>query len=101
MGKTTTLKTIREAAEKRGYIVEGFAPTSRAAHQLRDAGISADTLQGFLARPRQPKPERHLYMVDESSLASTKQVRDFLPSSIRRPRFAHRGYPPASGRRGR
>ena len=60
-GKTTTLDSIREGAEQRGYAVEGFAPTSRAAHQLRDAGISADTLQGFLARgnqrrrrPRQP-----------------------------------------------
>ncbi len=78
VGKTTTLKTVREAAEQRGYIVEGFAPTSRAAHQLRDAGISADTLQGFLAKSKQPTPERHLYMVDESSLASTKQVHDFL-----------------------
>jgi conjugative relaxase-like TrwC/TraI family protein len=78
VGKTTALKTVREAAEQRGYVVEGFAPTSRAAHQLRDAGISADTLQGFLARAKQPTPERHLYMVDESSLASTQQVRDFL-----------------------
>jgi conjugative relaxase-like TrwC/TraI family protein len=78
VGKTTALRTVREAAEQRGYIVEGFAPTSRAAHQLRDAGISADTLQGFLARAKQPTPERHLYMVDESSLASTQQVRDFL-----------------------
>lgn len=78
VGKTTLLKSVREAAEKRGYVVEGFAPTSRAANQLRDAGISADTLQGFLARVCQPAPERHLYMVDESSLASTKQVRDFF-----------------------
>jgi conjugative relaxase-like TrwC/TraI family protein len=78
VGKTTTLKTVSEAAEQRGMIVEGFAPTSRAAHQLRDAGINADTLQGFLARHKQPTPDRHLYMVDESSLASTKQVRDFL-----------------------
>jgi len=77
-GKTSALKAVREAAEERGYVVEGFAPTSRAAHQLREAGISADTLQGFLARSRQPKPDRHLYMVDESSLASTKQVRDFF-----------------------
>jgi hypothetical protein len=72
------LKSVREAAEQRGYVVEGFAPTSRAANQLRDAGISADTLQGFLVAPGQPDPDRHLYMVDESSLASTKQVRDFL-----------------------
>jgi conjugative relaxase-like TrwC/TraI family protein len=78
VGKTTLLRSVREAAEKRGYIVEGFAPTSRAANQLREAGISADTLQGFLARVRQAAAERHLYMVDESSLASTKQMRDFL-----------------------
>jgi len=78
VGKTTLLKSVREAAEKRGYVIEGFAPTSRAANQLRDAGISADTLQGFLVRSRQLNSDRHLYMVDESSLASTKQVRDFL-----------------------
>ena len=78
VGKTTLLESVREAAEKCGYVVEGFAPTSRAANQLRDAGIPADTLQGFLARVRQPSSERHLYMVDESSLASTKQVRAFL-----------------------
>jgi len=78
VGKTTLLKSVREAAEQRGYVVEGFAPTSRAANQLREAGVSADTLQGFLERVRQPTPERHLYMVDESSLASTKQMRDFV-----------------------
>jgi conjugative relaxase-like TrwC/TraI family protein len=78
VGKTTLLKSVREAAEQRGYVVEGFAPTSRAANLLRDAGISADTLQGFLTRSRQSAPAQHLYMVDESSLASTKQMRDFL-----------------------
>jgi conjugative relaxase-like TrwC/TraI family protein len=78
VGKSSTLRTIREAAERHGYRVEGFAPTSRAAQQLRDVGIAADTLQGFLARAKQPTPERHLYMVDESSLASTRQVQDFL-----------------------
>ncbi len=49
-GKTTALDVIRAAAESKGYSVEGFAPTSRAAKQLGDAGISAGTLQGFLAR---------------------------------------------------
>ena len=79
-GKTSTLSAIRQGAEQNGYVVEGFAPTSRAAHQLRDAGISADTLQGFLARARvQDVPDRkHLYMVDESSLASTEQMLNFL-----------------------
>ncbi len=80
-GKTTTLSAIREGAERCGYTVEGFAPTSRAAGQLRDAGISADTLQGFLARggvERTGGEYRHLYMVDESSLASTRQMQVFL-----------------------
>ena len=77
-GKSSALSRIREGAERRGLVVEGFAPTSRAAQQLRDVGIPADTLQGFLARSVQPDNSRHLYMVDESSLASTKQMRDFL-----------------------
>ena len=80
-GKTTTLANIRRGAEQNGYTVEGFAPTSRAARQLRDAGIEADTLQGFLARGNRQSDDaarKHLYMVDESSLASTQQMRDFL-----------------------
>jgi len=82
-GKTTTLEAIREGAERNGYAVEGFAPTSRAAGQLRDAGIQADTLQGFLARGGVERSAgdpnaRHLYMLDESSLASTRQMQSFL-----------------------
>ena len=78
-GKTTTLESIREGAEKSGYLVEGFAPTSRAAGQLRDAKIEAGTLQGFLAKHQANDPQaKHLYMVDESSLASTRQMHDFL-----------------------
>src|SRR5260370_36009135 len=69
----------REGAEQSGYAVEGFAPTSRARRQLRDGGIAADPLQGFLARSRNTDlTQKHLYMVDESSLASTKQMREFL-----------------------
>ncbi|HEX2918687.1 MAG TPA: AAA family ATPase, partial [Edaphobacter sp.] len=81
-GKTSVLATLREGAESNGYAVEGLAPTSRAAKQLRDAGIKADTLQRFLAggglQAAGDPARRHLYMVDESSLASTQQMRDFL-----------------------
>jgi conjugative relaxase-like TrwC/TraI family protein len=81
-GKTTVLASIREGAEKSGYIVEGFAPTSRASAQLREVGIDATTLQSFLARgdthPNANAELRHLYMLDESSLASTRQMRAFL-----------------------
>jgi conjugative relaxase-like TrwC/TraI family protein len=77
-GKTSTLAAIRQGAEQGGYKVEGFAPTSKAAGQLREAGIEANTLQSFLARQRDADPSRHLYMLDESSLASTRQMRAFL-----------------------
>src|SRR6202044_748335 len=79
-GKTSTLTVIRSAAERQGYQVEGFAPTSRAARQLNDAGIESGTVQGFLARAANPglPEQRHFYLVDESSLASTNQMREFL-----------------------
>jgi ATP-dependent exoDNAse (exonuclease V) alpha subunit len=80
-GKTTTLTTLRSAIELQGYEVQGFAPTSRAARQLREAGIEAGTLQGFVARSAQSDqmPEHRLfYFVDESNLASTNQMRELL-----------------------
>ena len=80
-GKTTTLSVLRAAIEAQGYEVQGFAPTSRAARQLRDAGLEAGTLQSFLARSTRSEaaPEqKHFYFVDESSLASTNQIRECL-----------------------
>jgi conjugative relaxase-like TrwC/TraI family protein len=78
-GKTTALRAIRAAAEYEGYQVESFAPTSRAAQQLEEAGIHSRTLQHYLAQglPTDDGKKR-LYFVDESSLAGTKQVNEFL-----------------------
>jgi hypothetical protein len=78
-GKTSTLTVIHSAAERQGYHVEGFAPTSRAARQLNEAGIEAGTLQGFLARAHPDlRGQKQFYFIDESSLASTNQMREFL-----------------------
>jgi len=78
-GKTTTLSVVREGAEREGYAVEGFAPTSRAAQKLAEAGIETSTLQMHLARGQKPDTgARRLYVLDESSLASTKQMHEFL-----------------------
>lgn len=80
-GKTTTLQVIRSAAEAKRYEVEGFAPTSRAAKQLEQAGVQAGTLQGFLARAQNAETEptqKRFFFIDESSLASTNQIREFL-----------------------
>ena len=78
-GKTTALAVIREGAEAQGYKVEGFAPTSRAAQKLADAGMETSTLQRHLARGERPDTgERRLYVLDESSLASTRQMHEFV-----------------------
>ncbi len=78
-GKTTSLQAIRDAAEREGYHVEGFAPTSRAAQNLQEAGIESSTLQRHLARPDTEQiHHKRLYVLDESSLASTRQVNQFL-----------------------
>jgi ATP-dependent exoDNAse (exonuclease V) alpha subunit len=70
----------RKLAADFGHQAEGFAPTSRAARQLNDAGVESGTLQGFLARSPNPaaQEQRHFCFVDESSLASTNQMREFL-----------------------
>lgn len=78
-GKTTSLAAVREAAERAAYRVEGLAPTSRAAQKLGEAGMETQTLQRHLARGEQPDDgQKRLYVVDESSMASTKQLHTFI-----------------------
>jgi conjugative relaxase-like TrwC/TraI family protein len=78
-GKTTSLAAIREAAERHGYKVEGFAPTSRAAQKLSESGIESRTLQRHLSSNRESQTSgKRLYVLDESSLASTKQMNEFF-----------------------
>jgi ATP-dependent exoDNAse (exonuclease V) alpha subunit len=78
-GKTTALAAIRQEADRAGYRVAGFAPTSRAAQQLAESGIATVTLQRYLAGAHEPAPGvRHLYVLDESSLTSTRQMHTFL-----------------------
>ncbi len=78
-GKTTSLAAVREAAQYAGYEVEGLAPTSRAAQKLAEAGIETQTLQRHLARgEQQDDGQKRLYVVDESSMASTRQMHTFV-----------------------
>jgi conjugative relaxase-like TrwC/TraI family protein len=73
-GKTTALSVLREAAEKEGYQVRGFAPSARAAQQLGESGIESETIQLFLRRRKQRATTSRLFVLDESSLASTKHI---------------------------
>jgi len=78
-GKTTSLAAIREAAEQEEYIVQGLAPTSRAAQKLGEGGIRSSTLQQHLAQTDKGyEGRKRLYILDESSLASTRQMNEFL-----------------------
>ena len=78
-GKTTSLAAVHEAAEQEGYEVRGLAPTSRAAHKLAESGIESETLQRHLRREEQSdQGQKRLYVLDESSLVSTKQMNEFL-----------------------
>jgi conjugative relaxase-like TrwC/TraI family protein len=77
-GKTTVLAVIREGVAAEGYKVEGFAPTSRAAQKLAEAGINTSTLQHHLAKGAQQNTgEKRFYVLDESSLISIRQMHDF------------------------
>jgi ATP-dependent exoDNAse (exonuclease V) alpha subunit len=78
-GKTTSLAAVREAAVLAGYEVEGLAPTSRAAQKLGEAGMETQTLQKHLARGEGADDgQKRLYVIDESSMASTKQMHTFV-----------------------
>ena len=93
-GKTTMLKRLRALAESRGYRVAGLAPSASAANTLgQESGIQSETLQRFLARHAglieargTAKGVRNLrsqfaktvLVVDESSLASSEQMRGLL-----------------------
>jgi hypothetical protein len=60
-------------------MIEAFAPTSRAAQTLSGAGMKTSTLQHHLVRGEQPDTgEKRLFVLDESSLTSTRQMQEFV-----------------------
>jgi conjugative relaxase-like TrwC/TraI family protein len=81
-GKTFTLAAVREAAEKAGWTVRGFAVTTGAVAQLREVGIDAATLKSLAAHPPEPLP-RQLWIVDEASLLSNRDAGVALDSAQR------------------
>ena len=82
-GKTAMLRDVVALAGPGAVI--GLAPSSSAARTLgREAGIATRTLQGFLARHGDLSPDTEgsfagkVLVVDETSLASTAQVRSLM-----------------------
>ena len=103
-GKTTMLDRLRALLESRGYRTMGLAPSASAARTLeRESGIGSETLQRFLAqhagiaegrgtakglRGLRASFSRTVLVVDESSLASSEQMRGLLrvATTLRVPR---------------
>jgi len=85
-GKTTTLAAVRDAADRAGYTVVGLAPTSKAARELGKSGIPSMTLQRYLAQPDEAIKNR-LLVLDESTLASTVQMRELLKREAKGDRY--------------
>ncbi|MCW9035382.1 MAG: conjugative relaxase [Rhodospirillales bacterium] len=94
VGKTTLLTAARELAQKRDYEVIGLAPSASAVKTMQDeTGIASRTLQKFLGQydgyahgrgseegkvAVQDEFKNKLIVLDESSLASTTQMRDLF-----------------------
>lgn len=78
VGKTTLLDEFRRRAEAAGYRIEGVAPSHSAVKALGEAGIPAQTLQGWEVSGGKGLDARSIVLLDESSLASAKQVATVL-----------------------
>ena len=97
-GKTTMLNGLRALSESRGYRAMGLAPSASAARTLeRESGIESETLQRFLAqhsgivgcrgtakgmRNLRTAFSKTVLVVDESSLASSEEMRRLLRAAI-------------------
>ena len=93
-GKTAMLKRLRVLAEDRGHRVVGLAPSASASRTLeQESGIGSETLQRFLTRHAgvienrgtarglrdlRARFAKTVLVVDESSLASSEQMRGLL-----------------------
>jgi conjugative relaxase-like TrwC/TraI family protein len=76
--KTTTVGAIREFAEKRGYTVRGFGPTSGSVKTLSEAGVLARTVASLIDNGQVESAQKQLWIIDESSLLATRQVNRLL-----------------------
>jgi len=79
--KTTTVGAIAEFAREHAYSVQGFAPTTRAVKSLSEAGVNARTVASLVQNPSPPAGKKQFWIVDESSLLSTRQMNRLLHSA--------------------
>jgi conjugative relaxase-like TrwC/TraI family protein len=77
--KTTTIGALREFAQDHGTAVYGFGPTTGSVRALEEAGVMSRTVASLTTNGVAPgEGKGQLWVVDESSLLSTRQVNDLL-----------------------
>lgn len=88
-GKTTMLNVVKELAESKGFEVRGFVPSAAAADVLKkETGMSSQTLASHLIEMRrtqgaQTTNKKSIWIVDESSMISTKAMNELLKGAER------------------
>ncbi len=83
VGKSTGLQAFREIAEQRGYQVNGYAPTGKAAQALQQSsGIESNTLDSLLETLNRADSladhSSSIWVVDETSMANSRQLNQLL-----------------------
>lgn len=83
--KTTSVLACASAEfQKQGYMVKALAPTASAAQTLGDAiGAKADTMQSHLLGREQTATGKQVWILDEASLASAKDMKTILEKADR------------------
>lgn len=77
-GKTTMLKYLNETLGDE-YDLVGISKTAKAVKEITDAsGIRAMTVDRFLSKNGEPTDRKRILLVDESSMAGTKQIDKLL-----------------------
>jgi conjugative relaxase-like TrwC/TraI family protein len=80
--KSSSLIILKPYIENAGYEMVAYAPTGGATNELAVRGITSDTLQMLLATTQStgidPTTKPRYYIIDETSLADTEQVHQFM-----------------------
>ncbi|MFL9998993.1 MobF family relaxase [Paraburkholderia sediminicola] len=88
-GKTTMLEFVREAAESKGWTVQGFSTGAAQAEKLQaDSKIESGTTASFLAKAKAEQgaatgQAKILYVNDEASMAGQKEFNGVIDATVR------------------
>jgi len=83
-GKTLSMKAVFEVLQEGSpdAVIRGLGFTGKSAHELELAsGIKSDTIHGFLGKGVEAGAGKELWIVDESSMVSSRQMAQLIDSA--------------------